>query len=151
MTLASASAAHTTTGLYLALVEEVMDAARELRDRVSRNAPLKARHVLAVLLRYGESKLSAAGDLQAMGDDIDEIRRILAQRLANDPIGETYAAWVEVLTGPSGFDIANRATTDFWTRDDALGYAKYAQAIADSTLFGGARPPLTVAIQAPWV
>ena len=50
----------------------------------------------------------------------------------------------------SGFNIANRATTDIWTRDDTLGYAKYAQAIADSILLGNAPPPLTVGIQAPW-
>jgi hypothetical protein len=48
------------------------------------------------------------------------------------------------------FLIGTRAMRDTWTRTDLLGYARYAQAIADPILQGVTQPPITIGIQAPW-
>ncbi|MGA5300941.1 P-loop NTPase fold protein [Nucisporomicrobium flavum] len=41
-------------------------------------------------------------------------------------------------------------TRDFWTADDTLGYAPYADAIAAFVRHRGTRPPLTIGVTAPW-
>jgi len=63
---------------------------------------------------------------------------------------EPFAIWQAALNVEIPFNIANRPSTDIWTRVDSLGYAKYAQAIADSILIGDTPTPLTIGIQAPW-
>lgn len=80
--------------------------------------------------------------------DID-LRAKLARQFA-DNRHESLALWKDALNVEVPFNIANRPSTDIWTRNDSLGYAKYAQAIADSILIGETPTPLTVGIQAPW-
>ena len=41
-------------------------------------------------------------------------------------------------------------TRDFWTVDDKLGYAPYADAIASFIRHRGTLPPLTIGVTAPW-
>jgi hypothetical protein len=48
------------------------------------------------------------------------------------------------------FYMVNKAVSDFWTVEDLLGYETYARAIAQPILDGTTRPPLTIAVQAPW-
>jgi len=123
-------------------IDELIAKARLIHSGVASAKPtIASRHVLAALLN------EAAPKLQAAGYDVAALRTAFAHHLSE---GHPKELWFEVLTGRSGFDLANRATTDIWTRDDTLGYAKYAQAIADSILLGNAPPPLTVGIQAPW-
>jgi hypothetical protein len=43
-----------------------------------------------------------------------------------------------------------RISRDFWTADDALGYAQYADAIAAFIRHQETRPPLTIGVKAPW-
>jgi hypothetical protein len=123
--------------------------AKRIHDAVSSpQTRVGSRHILASLLLRDAPELSIAPQLEVNGYDVDALRASFARYLSTQYLKEPL--WLEVLTGRSGFDLANRATTDIWTRDDTLGYAKYAQAIADSILLGNAPPPLTVGIQAPW-
>jgi hypothetical protein len=48
------------------------------------------------------------------------------------------------------FFLTNKAIEDLWTVEDKLGYHLYAQAIAIPILEDRTRPPITIAIQAPW-
>ena len=48
------------------------------------------------------------------------------------------------------FYMVNKAVSDFWTVEDLLGYETYARAIAQPILDGTTKPPLTIAVQAPW-
>jgi hypothetical protein len=43
-----------------------------------------------------------------------------------------------------------RIARDFWTTDDTLGYAQFADAIASFIRHQDTRPPLTIGIKAPW-
>jgi len=43
-----------------------------------------------------------------------------------------------------------RIARDFWTADDRLGYAQYADAIAAFIRHEETRPPLTIGVKAPW-
>jgi hypothetical protein len=43
-----------------------------------------------------------------------------------------------------------RIARDFWTADDSLGYAQYADAIASFIRHEETRPPLTIGVKAPW-
>lgn len=129
------------------LIERLIAAARVIRARVSPTRPLGTRHFLAVLLGARDADLSAVPHLQRLGFSISELRRDLVKFFERTRLDET---WAGVLTVSSGFDLANRISTDLWTRDDTLGYAKYARAISDAILSGNAPPPLTIGIQAPW-
>jgi hypothetical protein len=44
----------------------------------------------------------------------------------------------------------SRIARDFWTADDTLGYAQYADAIASFIRHQETRPPLTIGVKAPW-
>jgi hypothetical protein len=44
----------------------------------------------------------------------------------------------------------SRIARDFWTADDTLGYAQYADAIASFVRHQETRPPLTIGVKAPW-
>jgi KAP-like P-loop domain-containing protein len=44
----------------------------------------------------------------------------------------------------------SRIARDFWTPDDTLGYAQYADAIASFIRHQETRPPLTIGVKAPW-
>lgn len=47
-------------------------------------------------------------------------------------------------------ELQNKAVSDVWALEDLLGYEQLAIAITDPILNGETKPPLTVAIQAPW-
>ncbi len=53
---------------------------------------------------------------------------------------------------PSGatYQPEARVARDFWTIEDRLGYASYADAIAEFICHEETRPPLTIGIKAPW-
>jgi hypothetical protein len=140
----------TATPQESSLVLRLDRAASVIRDRVSPQRELYTRHILAVLVGAKPPELSAAAALEARGVDVAELRRAMARFLSTARPEESLESWNVALGVVSGFDIANRVTTDIWTRDDTLGYAKYAQAIADSILIGNTPPPLTIGIQAPW-
>jgi lysozyme family protein len=55
-----------------------------------------------------------------------------------------------VSTEKQNFFLTNKAIEDVWTLNDKLGYRLYAQAIAIPILEGRTKPPITIAIQAPW-
>ncbi|MFC3735671.1 KAP family P-loop NTPase fold protein [Paractinoplanes deccanensis] len=55
--------------------------------------------------------------------------------------------WMSISTG---FEPDMPIARDFWTADDALGYAPYADAIAAFVRHRGTRPPLTIGVTAPW-
>jgi KAP family P-loop domain/NB-ARC domain len=48
------------------------------------------------------------------------------------------------------FEPDSRIARDFWTADDTLGYAQYADAIASFIRHQETRPPLTIGVKAPW-
>ncbi|MBG0565916.1 P-loop NTPase fold protein [Actinoplanes aureus] len=80
--------------------------------------------------------------------------RFAATRLeAEEPEDERRAAldrairWMAVRTA---FQPEMPITRDYWTADDTLGYAPYADAIAAFVRHRGTRPPLTIGVTAPW-
>lgn len=58
----------------------------------------------------------------------------------------------KVLAAPLGVDARPeaRATRDFWTTKDSLGYQPFAEAIASFIRHRETRPPFTIGIKAPW-
>ncbi|UQU64473.1 P-loop NTPase fold protein [Couchioplanes caeruleus] len=60
---------------------------------------------------------------------------------------ERAVRWLAVRTA---FRPEMPITRDFWTADDTLGYAPYADAIAAFVRHRGTRPPLTIGVTAPW-
>ncbi len=56
----------------------------------------------------------------------------------------------ESSTDAASFYLTNKAISDVWTLDDLLGYETYANAIARPILDGVTKPPISIAIQAPW-
>ncbi len=56
----------------------------------------------------------------------------------------------EPLSDATSFYLTNKAISDVWTLEDLLGYETYANAIARPILDGVTKPPISIAIQAPW-
>ena len=84
----------------------------------------------------------------------DSIREFAEQRLtAEDGKADTEALrgrirrWILV---HRQFQPEPRIARDYWTTDDKLGYAPYADAVAAFIQHRATLPPLTIGIKAPW-
>lgn len=115
----------------------------------------------------GYDTASAAAELRALaharlineiGPDRYHLSELIlqfaAERLrATEPeaerrsVTERMVQWMSISTG---FEPDMPIARDFWTADDALGYAPYADAIAAFVRHRGTRPPLTIGVTAPW-
>ena len=84
----------------------------------------------------------------------DSIREFAAQRLvADEEKGNTEALrervrlWILV---NRQYQPEPRIARDYWTTEDKLGYAPYADAVAAFIRHRATLPPLTIGIKAPW-
>lgn len=81
-----------------------------------------------------------------------EVRRVAERRVAARGLDQAGALargirWLSVQTA---FQQEAPLSRDYWTADDALEYAPYADAIAAFIRHPGTRPPLTIGLKAPW-
>lgn len=84
----------------------------------------------------------------------DSIREYAGQRLAadedtadTDALRERVRRWLLV---NRQYQPEPRIARDYWTTDDKLGYAPYADAVAMFIQHRATMPPLTIGIKAPW-
>jgi hypothetical protein len=125
---------------------DILEKAESYRSCMSSQQPeIDTRHMIAVLLQTPEVRKV----LRGMDVRESELRRDLYEFITKSHPEDSMADWRRVLLG-AGFEVRNLVARDTWTRDDALGYRLYAQAITDSILEKTTVPPLTVGIQAPW-
>jgi KAP family P-loop domain/NB-ARC domain/TIR domain len=87
--------------------------------------------------RLGELVAGFAGERLAAEEPDDQRRAALDRAIR----------WIAVQTA---FQPQAPITRDYWTADDTLGYAQYAEAIAAFIRHPGTRPPLTIGVKAPW-
>lgn len=88
----------------------------------------------------------------------DLARALWTEILAKNPeTRPTLESWVEDRPGTAGpgpaqfgAEVSTHATSDLWTVDDKLDYARYARAIFHFLNDARTEPPLTISIQAPW-
>jgi hypothetical protein len=84
----------------------------------------------------------------------EAVSTFAAERLvADEPESERQAATrraVRWIATKVSFRPETPITRDFWTIDDKLGYAPYADAVASFIQHRGTLPPLTIGITAPW-
>lgn len=97
------------------------------------------------------------GDLAYQEDapeDVAQWSRYAAAAAATFAVALLKRAPIEARRPKRGpddrFTLGTRAITDFWTDEDLLGYESYAEAIAGPILSRKTKPPLTIAVQAPW-
>ncbi|MEM1451920.1 MAG: P-loop NTPase fold protein [Planctomycetota bacterium] len=133
------------------LVSTLVGAAEEIRVRTSPDTVLHTRHLLVAALVSDPVRTS----LEGVDHDVASLLAALLDFLRDQHPGDVMAEWERLLTnGPTDdtldFRLRTAALRDTWTEHDELGYAVYAQAIADSIRLRTTKPPLAVGIQAPW-
>ena len=90
-------------------------------------------------------------------DDVDkptkpskQTKESIAQEIIPKPQKDEEIQEITDEEKPLSFYMVNKAVSDFWTVEDLLGYETYARAIAQPILDSTTKPPLTIAVQAPW-